>query len=502
MKRLNRKGFFLAAGIMAMGLGLAGCGQKESETARKELVVEAEFPSEGKLTLQNEFMGSITPQEEVYVIPLVNAEVTASHVSVGDVVQEGDILCELDDSAAELQVKSAGAALSSAKASRDLATGGQTAASNIQAEANIQTIKDNQESLQSKYDALMEGKADLQDKMEELKNSKKSAKEDYENAKQQVAIAQEYAANSMAADSQQVLMEAMAEQEKTKAIYEATAAAYDQNYPALESQMDSLEQSQKELELSASALGHSLKFAQDSYALSKGQIADESAAVYQSQINSAAVGVESAKYQQDMYRLKAPISGVVEAVNVAENSFASSGSPAYVISNKDSMTVTFRVSEDIRNTLKTGEKIQVDRNGTVFEASITEIGQMVDAQSGLFIIKGNVKASGNQLLTGTSVKITADTYQAEEGLLIPYDAVYYEDGQAYVYVAQEGKAVKTLIEVALFDDTVASVSSGLTKEDRVITTWSPLLSNGAEIVIKESDKETEGKQTTEAGDHE
>lgn len=505
MKRLNRKAFLLAAGIAAMSLGLAGCGQEESESARKELVVEAEFPSEGKLTLQNEFMGSITPQEEVYVVPLVNAEVTASHVSVGDVVQEGDILCELDDSAAELQVKSAGAALSSAKASKDLATGGQTAASNIQAEANIQTIKDNQESLQNQYDTLMEAKADLQEKMDELKDTKKSAKADYENAKQQVAMAQQYAANSMAADSQQVLVEAMAEQEKTKAIYEATVTAYDQNYPTLESQMDSLEQSQKELELSASALGHSLKFAQDSYDLSKGQIANESEAVYQSQINSAEVGVESAKYQQDMYQLKAPISGVVEAVNVTEKSFASSGSPAYVISNKDSMTVTFRVSEDIRNTLKTGDKLLVDRNGSVFEAVITEVGQMVDAQSGLFVIKGNVKASGDQLLTGTSVKITADTYQSDGGLLIPYDAIYYEDGQAYVYVAKEGKAVKTLIEVALFDDTVAAVSSGLTKEDRVITTWSPLLSDGKEIIIKETEtkeepaQEAEGKQPTEAG---
>ncbi|MBD5544402.1 MAG: efflux RND transporter periplasmic adaptor subunit [Lachnospiraceae bacterium] len=495
MKRLNKTGFLLTASMMAVALGMSGCGKEESETARKELVVETKFPEEGTLTLQNEFMGSITPQEEVYVVPLVNAEVTAAYVSVGDAVQEGDLLCELDDSAAELQVKSASAALSSAKASKDLATGGQAAASNIQAEANIQTIKDNQESLQNKYDALMDGKAKLEEQMDALKDSRKSAKKDYESATQQATAAQEYAASSMEPAAQQALAEAMAAQEKARAVYEATEAAYDQNYPALESQMDSLEQNQKELESSARALGHSLQFAQDSYGLSKGQIADETAAVYQSQMNSAAVGVESAKYQQDLYRLKAPISGIVEAVNVTENSFASSGSAAFVISNKDSMTVTFRVSEDIRNTLRIGEKITVDRNGAVFEASITEIGQMVDIQSGLFVIKGSVRASGNELLTGTSVKITADTYQSTEGVLIPYDAVYYEDGQAYVYVAEEGKAVKTLIEVGLFNDTDASVSSGLTKEDRVIITWSPLLSDGAEIVIKETEtEEISGKE--------
>ena len=144
MKKLQVKKLLLVAGIVAATSGLSGCSQENVVTEKKELVVEAEAPVEGELTLQNEFIGTITPVEEVYVVALVNAEVTDSHVSVGDTVNQGDLLCQLDDSAAELQVKSANSSLATAKASKDLATGGQADATNIQAQANMQTIKDNQ----------------------------------------------------------------------------------------------------------------------------------------------------------------------------------------------------------------------------------------------------------------------------------------------------------------------------------------------------------------------
>lgn len=508
MKKLQVKKLLMVAGIVAATSGLYACGSEEASVEKQDIVVEAMAPTEGELTLQNEFMGTITPVEEVYVVALVNAEVTDSHVSVGDVVSEGDLLCELDDSAAELQVKSANSSLATAKASKDLATGGQAEATNIQTEANIQTIKDNQAALQDKFDVIADGKEEIEKQMNELETAKKNAKQDYENAKATASIAGNYAANPTDEASKQALKDAgidvsagpeaavtaaMMAQEKAKAVYNATKTAYDTNYPTLESKLEELKQSEKELQRSNEALQHSLSYAQQSYNLSNGQLADESAAVYQSQVNAAAVGVESAQYQQDMYKLTAPISGVVEAVNVTENSFVSSGSAAYVISNKDSMTVTFKVSEDIRNTFMAGEKIKIDKNGTEFEATITEVGQMVDAASGLFVIKGNVKASGNELLTGTSVKIVADTYNTKDGVLIPYDAIYYDNGQAYVYAVKEGKAVKTFVEVLLFDDTTASVT-GITKEDKVITTWSPQLSDGVEVVVKEVSEETETEE--------
>ena len=88
---------------------VAGCGDvaQEEETLSEVIPVEAQMPVEGTLTLKNEFVGTVSPEESVYVIPMVSAEVLSTEISVGDTVVEGQELCKLDTEAAELQLASA-----------------------------------------------------------------------------------------------------------------------------------------------------------------------------------------------------------------------------------------------------------------------------------------------------------------------------------------------------------------------------------------------------------
>lgn len=185
-----------------------------------------------------------------------------------------------------------------------------------------------------------------------------------------------------------------------------------------------------------------------------------------------------------MYTLTAPISGVIEAVNVKEHDFASPSTPAYVISNKDTMTVTFYVSEGIRNTLSAGQKVSVDRNGKPYDAAITEIGSMIDQNTGLFAVKACVSTPDDSLLTGCSVKVLADTYSQDHAFLIPYDAVYYDNSQPYVYVAVNDTVERRDIETGIFDAQTITVLSGLGAEDQLITSWSANLREGALISIQ------------------
>ena len=73
--------------------------------------------------------------------------------------------------------------------------------------------------------------------------------------------------------------------------------------------------------------------------------------------------------QLENYTLTSPISGVIEQKNVDEFGMVSAGNPVYVISNKDSLTVTFYVSEAVKNQLVTGEKITLERSGETFDAA-------------------------------------------------------------------------------------------------------------------------------------
>ena len=200
----------------------------------------------------------------------------------------------------------------------------------------------------------------------------------------------------------------------------------------------------------------------------------------QAGIQSAQVGVESAQYQLSLYNLTAPISGVVEAVNVTENNFAASGTAAFVISNGSNKTVTFYVTDSVRQTLTPGQAVTVNYNGQTYEGAVTEIGGVVNAQVGQFQVKAVIDGA-QDLPDGLSVELTTTAHQAVGAVLVPSDAMFFENGVAYVYLLQDGTAVRADVTIGLYTEDQVAVTAGLTPGDQVITTWSSTLRDGAAV---------------------
>lgn len=260
------------------------------------------------------------------------------------------------------------------------------------------------------------------------------------------------------------------------------------------------------------SLKESLKTSRETYEITKNEVYPETDATYSAQLSQANVALESAQYQLDMYTIKAPITGQIESISVEKDALASAGSPAYVISNKDSMTVTFYVSEKVKEELQVGDAVEVERDDETFAGTITEVGTMAGAQTRLFEIKATVIGANDSLPSGVSVKVHATTEREQSGLVIPYDAVYFSAGDAYVYCVEDGKLVKTPITVGLMNDNEVSVEDGLNAESQVVTTWSSKLRDGAEVMIsgvsdaaEDSQKEAEGENaesSTESEDAE
>lgn len=558
---LYRRGISLLMATACICTLVSGCGQAEAgqEAVEEERIpVEVQMPQAGELTLKNEFVGTVSPQESVYVISTVSAEVLSTNVSVGDTVNAGDVLCKLDDTPAELQLASARAQYDSAAAGvnsaqvgyeiaqsqydgtvaqLDAQLGGQKNLQMYQLQIQVDNIQGGIDDIYEQMADLDEDKKDAQDKKDDLKKARSQANSYLDKAKKAYGAAQQAvtALEPQGEDAATVLDELIKEQfggsreayEKAlaeakeqlaaaKGAYEQASAAASQAeaaYEQVKAGIDSIEEGQDKLNDTLQDTYKSLEQAEAVKNITEEQIYGDTQKVVdankktaalsldsaEATVNSAKVGMEGAKvaidsaeYQMDMYTITAPISGVIEAANVKEHDFASPSSPAYVISNKDTMTVTFYVSEGIRNTLAVGQEVDVDRNGKAYDAAITEIGSMIDQNTGLFAVKACVSAPDESMLTGCSVKVMADTYSQGGALLIPYDAVYYDGGQPYVYVTVDGVAQRKDVETGIFDEQTITVLSGLNVEDQLITSWSANLRDGALVSVLEAQDSAAG----------
>ena len=100
---MNRKMLRVTAILCSVCLLSAGCGKKETNTMKKVNVSEL---SEKDLSETLELEGKVesTEKDSTIMTDLTTLKVTKLNVSVGDTVNAGDILCELDSSEIEKNI--------------------------------------------------------------------------------------------------------------------------------------------------------------------------------------------------------------------------------------------------------------------------------------------------------------------------------------------------------------------------------------------------------------
>lgn len=508
--------------LMAMGLAVTlcvsatACGKNKETTQVSKVSVEVENPQMGELTSDTTYIGTVEPQQQVYVMPKLSGTVTQVNYKVGDTVKEGDVLFKIDDEAYQVQMDSAQAAYNTAQAGATAATSGARDLQNYQTEEQIRQLQKN---LNDTY----ESKDDMEDSLDELREQGKTASAQVASAQASVdALSQslgvqkqDLAAKQTAMDEAKAIYDAKkADTSATKddikaaeAVYNTAKTEYDaaaavvtatssqlalakQGLSAAQAGVNTINSGKTQLksgidqiETSQDTLTDSLNTAKQAYSITQNEVYPQTDATYTAQLNQAAVGIESAQMQLDYCTVTAPISGVIEAINVEKEGMAAAGNVAYIISNKDSMTVTFDVAEAAKNTLNIGDHVTVERNGQTFDGSITEIGTMAGQQTKLFRVKATVTGAGDALPNGVSVKVSATTEKEDNKMLIPFDSLYFSGGDAYVYCVEDNKLVRTSVTVGLMDDEHAVIEDGLTTDSLVVDNWSAKLRNGAEVEI-------------------
>ena len=523
-----------------LAAGLTACGSTEAESVMDSTVaVQVQNVRRGSIELQGTYVGSVSAAESVNVIPLVQgATVESVNVAVGSEVKQGQVLAKLDSTSADLTAKNAQAAYNSALAQAQSALGGQWKTNIYSAERGIDQLDDNIDNLNDSIDDFKNGTA-----YKMAKSQRDAAKNEYDtisaaagslkalqgsytvqvteknkdilgavnetemtidNTNNNAEIAKllklgalEQAESGMdeavwknARAVEKYLVEKNSsaldsDDNIKKAVQSIDASAIESAYGAYissQSTFETVDSQLSQLETQRDSLKAQKETAEGTLDITQSETYNETVASLQAGLAQAQVGLDSAAYQQSLYTLTAPISGTVESVGLTKNGMASASSIAFTISNKNTMQVTFYVTEDVRDEFTAGQAVTVSRGSSTYGGTITEIGNAVDMQKGLFKVKATIYDMPD-LASGVTASITTTCHSAKDVIVIPCDAVYYENGDAYVFVARDGTAVKTPVETGIYDDQNIAITSGLIEGQQVITTWSANLIDGCAITV-------------------
>lgn len=492
---------FTAAGLL---FSLAACGGPKAEEAaapaaetENQILVKTEKPAMGELVQATNYIGTVEPDQLVQVMPKMGGTVNGVFVEVGDTVAAGQPLMSFDTTdlqvtlaAQKASVEVARAAVMSAQAQVDQSLGSTFDLNMAQLETSVQQAKNAyasaRQSLRDYDDRNDTASATLLEQRNDLRDANKLVLDRIEQAQTRWAQLDSQLKNDNLTAAEAVEMKNI---ENNIARWKEQAATNEAQLSMLNSNVndDDLDATLRNLRTSSRNAQLAYDSAQTIYELTKNDVRNDALKVANASLGQAAASYdaqvkayEAQAHQLTFATVASPIDGIVEAVNITENQTIGNGTVMFTVTNKADLVATFYVSEDAAKTMNLGDPVTVENGRSTYQASVSEIGTMVDT-NGLFKIKATL-AEETSLMSGVSVKITASTAKAQ-GLLIPQGAIYYDAGQGYVYAYENGKAVRHNITVGVTNNDYAEVIEGVDSNTELITTWNPNLRDGVEVSL-------------------
>jgi HlyD family secretion protein len=191
-------------------------------------------------------------------------------------------------------------------------------------------------------------------------------------------------------------------------------------------------------------------------------------------LETAKLNVQSAKASLDATQIYAPVDGTI--LSVSANLGDNVGSSAIMVEGDLSqLFVQTYVDESDYAMFQVGNAATVVFNALpdqAFKGKVTEVDPALDTSSGTAVVSGLVQLNPTttKLLMGMSASVTVIAGQAQNAVLVPLTALHQISPGSYsVLVMRNGKFTSEPVQIGLKDLVNAQITSGLQPGDIVST---------------------------------
>ncbi len=531
----KKKKIIIGAVVALSAVGGVSCWVKGQQAAAMAMVQTYQTTPLAPMDLTNTVSttGTVESQNSCKVYSSGAGKVQTVHVQVGDRVEAGDVLCQLDTTDLRLSKESTQASINqsyasaqhqlemsqkqydnaqadrknkmngqveSAKASYELAKDAYYNAKSAwqkaddmdedaidEAYAAYKAAVDGQSAAQKAYNDCKTQLDNLESQLKELEETVPPNGNDIASLKLEILDQKNVVANAEAN-----LTLARAQVNATEMAYEATfgdQTALEKLEQAYDQAKISYENAKKQLDMAENSADQQLETYADSIEGSK--IAMNGVAVQQAELKRIDKQINDAT-------ITAPISGTVTAVYAEEGS--SGAGLLFVVEDIDHLKISTKIKEyDISN-VEVGMKtvIKADATGDdEYAGTIASIDPVavkgVDGNTAAgnnveFASEITVDSAETRLKVGMNARINIVTSEKTGVYGVPYDAVVTKpDGSTVIYIAVDGEtgAVAKEIPVTMGMETDFYVEiSGAALEDGMNVITSPMgLSDGAAVTL-------------------
>ncbi|HEY0897354.1 MAG TPA: efflux RND transporter periplasmic adaptor subunit [Sphingobacteriaceae bacterium] len=189
-----------------------------------------------------------------------------------------------------------------------------------------------------------------------------------------------------------------------------------------------------------------------------------------SQMESLQKQLATLRSEAAMYKIKSPISGTVDEMELKIGQSVSPGMPAGIrIVNASKLKVKALVAESYAGRINQGDEVQVSLPDVPdnLNTRVSFASRVIDPTSRSFSVEVNLPARKNYRPNMLAILNIVD-YERANALAIPINAIQKSETSEYVYLIENGKAKRVDVKTGKVSEGKAEVLSGLKAGDRLI----------------------------------
>jgi membrane fusion protein, multidrug efflux system len=184
--------------------------------------------------------------------------------------------------------------------------------------------------------------------------------------------------------------------------------------------------------------------------------------------------------------MRAPFSGIIGLRSVSVGDYVKEGADLVNLESIDPLKVDFRVPEVYMRQVQVGQSLQVQLDalpGKTFEGKVFAVNPLIDAAGRAVVIRAMVRNPDTSLRPGMFARVRLITRNAQDALVLPEQALVPQGDQQFVFRIQDGKAVRTKVDVGQRRDAMVEILNGVAKDDVVVTAGQLKLRDGAPVTV-------------------
>lgn len=186
------------------------------------------------------------------------------------------------------------------------------------------------------------------------------------------------------------------------------------------------------------------------------------------------------KSQSAMNKIKSPVSGTVDAMELKLGASVSPGLATGIrVVNASRLKVKALVSENYGGKVNQGDEVEVSLPDVPdnLRAVISFAGKVIDPVSRGFNVEVKLPAKKGYRPNMVAILKIVD-YRNDKALVVPVNAIQRSESSTYVFTAVNGKAKKVAVKTGKVSDGKAEILSGLNAGDQVVITGFQDLNDG------------------------